>query len=81
MNGSRSATRTPITLVRRLRRLCATRLAWYPLSAITSSTRRWVSAATPYRLLITLDTVDTDTPARAATSWMVTRSCRSTAAP
>src|SRR5258708_2335377 len=63
-----SVTRIPITLVRWLRRLCATMLDSYPSSSITACTRARVSAATPYRPLITFDTVAMDTPAPAATS-------------
>ncbi len=47
LNGSMSATRMPMTLVRRLRRLRATRLDSYPRSAITAFTRLKVSGATP----------------------------------
>ena len=47
LNGSKSATRMPITLVRWLRRLWATRLASYPRSSMTACTRAVVSAATP----------------------------------
>ena len=68
-----SETRMPITLVRWLRRLRATRLASYPSSSMTTCTRATVAAATPYRSLMTLETVATDTPARAATSRIVTR--------
>lgn len=62
LNGSMSATRIPMTFVRWLRRLCATRLASYPRSLITAVTRANVSAETPYRWLSTLDTVATETP-------------------
>ena len=40
---------------------------------MTPCTRSSVLAATPYRPLITLETVATDTPAAEATSWIVTR--------
>src|SRR5690554_5676647 len=40
---------------------------------MTSLTRALVEAATPYRPLITLETVATETPAVRATSVMVTR--------
>ncbi len=39
---------------------------------MTSCTRAEVATATPYRPLMTLDTVATDTPAVRATSLMVT---------
>ena len=62
-----------MTFVRWLRRLRATRLDSYPSSSMTRCTRCDVACATPYRPLITFDTVATDTPAVRATSWMFTR--------
>src|SRR5665647_243762 len=73
LKGSRSATRIPMTFVRWLRRLLATRLGSYPSSSITRCTRSLVAAATPYLPLTTLETVAVETPARAATWWMVMR--------
>ena len=64
----------PITLVRRLLRLLATRLDSYPRSSITAWTRSRVSGAVPYRPLTTRETVAIDTPASAATSPIVTLS-------
>jgi len=59
--------------VRRERMLLATRLDSYPSSATAAITLALVSGATPYRPLTAFDTVATETPAAAATSWMVVR--------
>jgi hypothetical protein len=68
-----SATTIPMTFVRWLRRLRATRLDSYPRSSMTAWTREEVFGATPYLPFTTRDTVAIDTPAWAATSLMVTR--------
>src|SRR3712207_353148 len=62
-----------MTLVRWLRRLCATRLGSKPRRAMTPVTCSTVSMAMPSRPLMTLETVETETPASAATCCMVTR--------
>src|SRR5438552_11706849 len=49
------------------------------MSLMTACTRALVAADTPYRSLRTLDTVATETPARAATSRIVTLALGSTA--
>ena len=59
---------SPNTFVRRLRMLWATRLDSYPSRSMTARDVREVCSATPYRSLMTFDTVATETPASAATS-------------
>jgi hypothetical protein len=73
LNGSMSDTRTPTTSVRELRRLRATMLDSKPSSSMTACTRAEVADETPYRSLITLETVATETPATSATSRIVAR--------
>jgi hypothetical protein len=62
----------PITFVRELQRLPATRLNSSPSCSIPSRTRVAVATATRGGRLITFDSVATDTPA-AATSVIVAR--------
>jgi hypothetical protein len=50
----------------------AARLARYPSSAATSSTFRRVVSRTVSGAVNERDTVATETPARSATSWMLT---------
>ncbi len=66
---------TPIRYDRFDRRCCAARLGTKSISAAAASTRRRVSSATTTsrRSFRTNETVGCDTPARRATSLMVTR--------
>ena len=63
---------TPIIWLRRWTRLRATALGWNPCSAIAASTAARVSGDTSGRLLITRETVWTDTPVMRAISLIVT---------
>src|SRR4051812_48517668 len=66
-------TRTPRTLLRRVRRAAAAGSGWYPISAAIARMRAPVEAPTPGAPGVSaLETVDTWTPARAATAAKVT---------
>lgn len=68
-----SKTITAMASLRPPRSRCAAELRTNPVASTASSTRLRVSCPTPGRLLSAFETVAGDTPARAATSRMVTR--------
>ena len=63
---------TPIIWLRRRTRLRATALGWNPCCAIAASTEARVSGDTSGRLLMTRETVWTETPVSRAISLIVT---------
>ncbi|MNV92683.1 hypothetical protein D3C71_1873030 [compost metagenome] len=67
-----SGTARAICFVWRIFRLCAEVLGVKPISSITCSTNALVLELIPSELLIALETVAIPTPARFATSSMVT---------
>src|SRR5438552_9666411 len=62
----------PMLPVRPVMRLRAAGLGWYPSSLAAASTRSRVVPRTRWDALRARDTVEGDTWARRATSWMVT---------
>ena len=71
---------TPTIWLRRWTRLRATALGWKPCRAIAASTAARVSGDTSGRLLMTRETVCTETPVMRAISLIVTLCWRGTMA-